>query len=184
MAAKHDRQRRTKAQRGLTLVEAMIVIAVMAIIATTAAPGLAGFIDARRLDAAATQLAADVQFTRSEALSRNRPVRLSFKSAGGASCWIVHTGPAAQCTCASGGPAVCTAGAVEIKTVAFDAAERVRVEANVGSIVFDPLHGTSTPTATLRLIDPRGRAVHHIVNVMGRVRSCSPGGVLAGWLAC
>ena len=64
------------------------------------------------------------------------------------------------------------------------AGERVRVTANVGSIAFDPLHGTSTPTGTLRLVDARGRAVHHIVNVMGRVRSCTPGGAVNGYRPC
>ena len=57
------------------------------------------------------------------------------------------------------------------------------MRANVASIAFDPLHGTSTPTGTLRLVDGRGRAVHHVVNVMGRVRSCTPAGV-PGWRAC
>jgi type IV fimbrial biogenesis protein FimT len=45
------------------------------------------------------------------------------------------------------------------------------------------MHGTSTPTGTLRLVGGRGRAVHHVVNVMGRVRSCTPAGV-PGWRAC
>lgn len=153
------------------------------IVAATAAPSLASFIDARRLDAAAHQLAADVQLVRSEAGARNRPVRLSFHAGAGSSCWVVHTGTAAQCACGSAGPAVCSGGAVEIKTVVLAAADRVAVQANVGSIVFDPLHGTASPTGTLRLIDPRGRAVHHIVNVMGRVRSCTPSSV-AGWRAC
>ena len=184
MTAKRHGFPQRLARRGLTLVETMIVIAVMAIVAGAAAPGFAGFIDARRLDAAAVQLAADVQFTRSEAVSRNRPIRLSFKSTAAASCWIIHTGAAGHCTCGKEEPAVCNAGSVEIKTVAFGAADRVRIEANVASIVFDPLHGTSTPTGTLRLIDPRGRSIHHIVNVMGRIRSCSPGGAMAGWPVC
>lgn len=184
MAAKQCSVPTRVARRGLTLVELMIVMAVMAIVATTAAPGFAAFLDARRLDAAASRLAADVHFTRSEAVSRNRPIRLSFKSTAGTSCWIVHTGPASQCTCGTQGPAICSGSATEIKTVALEAADRVRVEANVATIVFDPLHGTSTPTGTLRLVDLRGRSVQHVVNVMGRVRSCSPGGAMPGWPAC
>ena len=66
------------------------------------------------------------------------------------------------------------AAPLEIKTVVLAAADRVSVGANVASIAFDPLHGTSTPTGTLRLVDAGGRAVHHVVNVMGRVRSCTP----------
>jgi type IV fimbrial biogenesis protein FimT len=61
------------------------------------------------------------------------------------------------------------------------------VQANVASILFDPLHGTSTPTGTLRVVADSGRAVHHVVNIMGRVRTCSPAGaapVVAGYRVC
>lgn len=172
-------------QRGLTLIETAIVIAVMAIVAATVAPSLAGFIETRRLDGAATRLAADIQFVRSEAIARNRALRLSVHATANAStCWVVHTGLAAQCACADQGAAVCSGGAVEIKTVVLPAGERVALAANVGSIVFDPLHGTSTPTGTLRLVAASGRAVHHVVNVLGRVRSCSPAAAVPGYRAC
>ena len=184
MDTKHCNRRPKRSQSGISLIEAMIVVVVTAIVATTAAPSLTAFIDGRRLDAAAHALAADVQFVRTEAVARNRPIRLSFHASAATSCWVVHTGLAAQCSCADSGPAVCTGSAAEIKTVVLGAADRVVVQANVASILFDPLHGTSTPTGTLRLVDPRGRAVHHIVNVMGRVRSCTPAGAVPGWHAC
>lgn len=184
MDTKHASTATPARQHGLTLVECAVVAAVTAIVAASAAPSLAAFTDARRLDGAATRLAADIQFVRSEAIARNRALRLSFHSFSGGSCWVAHTGAAAQCTCASAGPAVCTGGASAIKTVTLPAAERVSVAANVASIAFDPLHGTSTPTGTLRLTDARGRAIHHVVNVMGRVRSCSPGAAMPAYRAC
>jgi type IV fimbrial biogenesis protein FimT len=172
-----------RGSRGFSLVEAMVVVAVIAVVATTAVPSLVAFIDGRRLDATATALAADVQFVRTEAVARNQPIRISVLDAADGSCWVVHTGPAAQCRCGATPPAVCSGDAAEIKTVVLGAADRVSVRANVASIAFDPLHGTSTPTGTLRLVDDAGRAVHHVVNVMGRVRSCTPAGV-PGWRAC
>ena len=116
---------------------------------------------------------------RSRATSRSE----SASTSAGGTCWVVHTGLAAQCRCGDAAPAVCSGGAVEIKTVVLAAADRVSVRSNVASIAFDPMHGTSTPTGTLRLVDRTGRAVHHVVNVMGRVRSCTPAGV-PGWRAC
>ena len=171
-------------QQGLTLLELAVVVAVVAIVAAAAAPSFTALIDARRLDSAATRLAADVQLARSEAIARNRPLRLSVFSGAGATCWIVHSGAAADCRCSDGAGAVCGGGARVVKSVVLAANERVSVAGNVASIVFDPLHGTSTPTGTLRVVGARGGAVHHVVNVVGRVRSCSPDGIVPGYSPC
>ena len=171
-------------QRGVTLVEACTVLAVLAVLVSTATPNLQGLIDNRRLDGAATQLATDIQFVRTEAVARNLPVRLSFHSTADGSCYVLHTGNANQCDCNASGPATCSGGARQIKTVTLTAADRVSLQTNVASVLFDPLHGTSTPTGTLRLVGQQGRAVHHVVNVMGRVRSCSPLGAMPGYRAC
>jgi type IV fimbrial biogenesis protein FimT len=176
--------RQTRNQHGVTLVEACTVVAVLAILASTAAPNLQGLIDSRRLDGAATQLATDIQFVRTEAVARNLPVRLSFHATTDGSCYVLHTGNADQCDCSAPGPATCSGDARQIKTVALTAADRVSLQTNVASVLFDPLHGTSTPTGTLRLIGQQGRAVHHVINVMGRVRSCSPLGAMPGYRAC
>ena len=171
-------------QHGITLIEACIVLAVTAIVAGSAAPGMQNLIDARRLDGAATQLATDIQFIRTEAVARNEALRLSWHAAPAGRCYVIHTGNANQCHCAEAGPAQCSGGAREVKTVTIAAAEHVGLQANVASVLFDPLHGTSTPTGTWRVIGTGGRAVHHVVNVMGRVRSCSPQAAVPGYRAC
>ncbi len=175
---------RIATQRGVTLVEACIVMAVTAVLAGTAAPGMQDLIDTRRLDGAATLLATDLQFVRTEAVARNTPVRVSFHATTEGSCYVVHTGNAAQCDCAAPGPAQCTGDAVQIKTVRVLTADHVAVQANTLSMLADPLHGTVTPTGTVRVIGANGRAVHHVVNVMGRVRSCSPLAAMPGYRAC
>src|SRR5438309_2859572 len=134
------------AQRGITLIEACMVLAISAVLIGAAVPGLQGVIDARRVNGAASQLATDLQAVRTEAVLRNQPVRLSFYSRADATCWVVHTGSAAQCACDAPGAAVCGGGATAIKTVQWPSRDHVRVQANVASMLFDPLHGTSTPT--------------------------------------
>jgi type IV fimbrial biogenesis protein FimT len=172
-------------QRGITLVEACVVMAVTTVLAGTAAPGMRGLIDTRRLDGAATQLATDIQFVRTETVARNAALRLSLHAAPGGSCYVVHSGAANQCDCdAAGGPAVCHGDAREIRTVRLADSDRVSLQGNVGSLLFDPLHGTVSPTGTLRVVGSDGRAVHQIVNVMGRVRSCSPAAAMPGYRAC
>ena len=175
---------RPAAQCGITLIEAAIVLAITAIVATSAVPSLQRVVDARRLEGAATQLAADIQFIRSEAVARNEPLRLSFHATTDGSCYVIHTGAAAECSCAAPGPAQCSGGAREIRTATLTPADRVSLQANVGSLLFDPLHGTSSPAGTLRLIGTHDRAIHHVVNIMGRVRSCSPQAAVPGYRAC
>ena len=173
-----------RGQRGLTLIEACIVLAVTGVVAGAAVPGLQQQIDARRLDGAATRLATDLQFVRTEAVARNEAVRVAFEAGAGGGCYVIHTGAAGACPCSSAGPAVCSGDALALKTVRLPATERVAMDSNVDSLLFDPVHGTSTPTGTVRLVGTRERAVHHVINVMGRVRSCSPRASVPGYRAC
>ena len=170
-------------QRGLTLVELCATCAVAAVLVSTTIPSYKSLITRKALEGRSTELAADLQFARTEAVSRNTGVRVSFRSDAGGSCYTVHTGAANACSCGSEA-ASCSAGAVAIKSVQLPAAGPVRLQANVGSMLFDPLRGTVTPTGTIRLIDRQGRAIHQVVNVMGRVRTCSPGGQVPGLRAC
>ncbi len=167
-------------QHGLTLVEACVVVAIVAVAATTATPNLQRFVEQRRLDGAATQLAASLQLARSESIARNRVVRIGRDEANG--CYVLHTGPAGSCHCASDGSATCDAGSALVGSVG--AASGIAIQGNVASMAFDPLHGTATPAGTWRVTARDGRAVHHVVNVMGRVRSCSPDAAVPGYRAC
>ena len=161
-------------QRGVTLIETSVVTAIVAVLMAVASPDLSSLIENRKLDGVASNLHTDIQFVRQEAVLRNLPVRLSFYNSGNSTCYVAHTGNHADCRCDANGAAVCAAPTQQLKFVSFSAADKVAVQANVSSILFDPLHGTSTPTGTLKVVAHSGRAVHHVVNVMGRVRTCSP----------
>jgi len=176
-----------RTQRGVTLIEASVVAAIGAITVSSAAPGFKQFIEKQRLDGIAAQLATDIQFTRAESVMRNTGLRLSVQSHAWGACYVIHSGAADQCTCKASGPAECTGGALALKTVALPAADKLTIESNVSSILFDPMHGTSTPAGTFKVIASSRRAVHHVVNLMGRVRTCSPkvdAPALAGYAVC
>lgn len=171
-------------ERGLTLIEAAVVTVIVAIAVSSVVPGFQGFIEGQRLSGAAAQLATDLQFARAEAVLRHSGLRFSVKSGDWGQCYIVHTGDPDECSCASDGPAQCSGDAKALRSVRFAAADTVALQTNVGSIRFDPLHGTCTPTGTLKVVAPSGRAVHQIVNLMGRVRSCTPHGAVSGHASC
>ncbi len=167
---------------GFTLVELVAVMAVTGIVATAAVPSLNGLVDTQRISGVATELASDLQYARAEAVQRNQGVRITFK--GDAACYVIHTGSANQCQCGTSGPAACEGDAQAIKTVSLAGTPNIGVQANVASMVFDPAHGTASPAATLRITGPQGRMVQHTVNIMGRVRSCSPLSSVSGYRAC
>jgi len=166
---------------GFTLLEVAIVCCIAAVLITLAWPGIASLIENRRLEGVASALGGDLQFARSEAIVRNEPVRFTVPSgAVGDACWLVHTGPASDCSCASG----CTGEASLLRKNMVPAAAQVRLEAPATSLHFDPQLGTCTPTGTFKLLAKSGNAVHQIVNLMGRVRTCSPRAQGGGHAAC
>jgi type IV fimbrial biogenesis protein FimT len=171
-------------QRGVTLIEVGIVIAVTAILASNAVPGMQEMLASRRLAQVASGLVDDLALVRSSAVARNQPLRMSFLARADGSCYVIHTGPAGLCDCAAAGPAVCSGPATELKTVLVRNADKVVLSSNVASMRFDPQHGTTTPTGTVRLLGGNGRELREVVNIMGRVRSCAAGSAIAGYAAC
>jgi type IV fimbrial biogenesis protein FimT len=87
--------------RGLTLMEVMVTVAIMAILLVLAVPSFNSFLARGRLTGAAEALAQDLQLAKSEALRSNADVTISF-SPGGAWCYgTVATAIACDCTVAN-----------------------------------------------------------------------------------
>lgn len=79
-------------QRGLTLVELMTVVAVIAVFASVAAPGLRGFLAGQRVKALTYDLTADLLLARNEALKRGLDVTLAPGSNGWNEGWTMRVG--------------------------------------------------------------------------------------------
>lgn len=169
--------------RGASLIEGLVAIAVLTVALGLAAPGIGKARERRHLDGIAAQLETDLQQARTLAVSMNRTVRLSFAGGAGGSCYFIHTGTPDGCACGPAG-AACPGGEV-MRSVHVDADSPVTLRANVRSMVFAPELGTVTPTATMRIEARSGTAaVHQIINLMGRVRSCTPTPGWSGYPAC
>lgn len=69
-------------QRGFTLIEAMTAVAILAILASMAGPGMSQFLAARRVEDAARRIGEDLAFARNEAVKRNSPVLMCAGASG------------------------------------------------------------------------------------------------------
>jgi len=172
-------------QRGMSLVETIIVVSLMAILVCTALPSFQEFQERYRLEGRAMELVTDIHYVRSEAVARNRGIRISFGSDPGGTCYVLHTGDEGDCDCSSNGIAQCSdPNSFMIKNVGFTTDQGVRLQANVSSMLFDRVRGTTTPAGSISLIGNSGKTLRHIVNILGRTRTCSPDGSVNGYRVC
>ncbi|NWG73629.1 MAG: GspH/FimT family pseudopilin [Rubrivivax sp.] len=130
--------------RGFTLVELMVVGALLAILLTLAAPSFTAFFAKKRIEGVAANLLTDLELARSEAVARNALVQVTF----GTGCYVIHALPATAS--ASSSATSCSATAVtigsgeqEIKRfqVASGAPFAVGAGGSLTAILFDPVRG-------------------------------------------
>ena len=76
-------------ESGFTIVEAMIVVAILAILAGMAAPSFTGLVVAQQLKSAGYDLSSSLTLARSEALTRNVNVALAPVNGDWANGWTI-----------------------------------------------------------------------------------------------
>ncbi len=178
------RSLRTIGPRGLTLIEACAALAVVGVLATAGMPSLKSTFERKTLQGLAAELAADLHLARGDAVAQQAGVRVAAHAGDGGSCVVAYTGPADGCRCGGAAAPVCEAEATALRYRFVAASSGMVVSTNVGSLRFDPRLGTATPSGTLAIASASGASVRHVVNMMGRVRSCSPGAGVSGFAAC
>jgi type IV fimbrial biogenesis protein FimT len=193
------------AQRGFTLVELMIVIAVVSVLLLLAAPSFVDFIRMQRFKAINAQLVTDLHFARSEAFSRNHDVQVVFRTpadGAGMSCYTIYidtrVDPTGTCDCTRPpGPLRCPAGVSEVRTVQITPDQGVRLwlpPAQASGFAFmhaygrlrigDAALGNVLPSFVVESALDSTRRLRNVVAVSGRPTTCAPGGAVSGVSAC
>jgi type IV fimbrial biogenesis protein FimT len=185
MSSFTTRATRPRPQRGISAIENLVAAAVVSTLAASAAGQLANWRAQLSVTEMAAALETDLQFARSQALARQQTVHWTWEQTEHGACWIVFSGPRQACRCAAAeGPPECSAQADVLRSVHLPAGHPVTLSANAKTLAFDATLGTVSPGATVRLSAPHAKTVHQVIGIMGRVRSCVPGGGLAGYRAC
>jgi type IV fimbrial biogenesis protein FimT len=174
---------RMRPTAGFTLIELMVTIAIAVILVSLAAPSFRSYNVKKKVEGTLAELASDIQFARSEAVSRNQTVRMTL----GTNCYSIH--PAVGSSATSG----CVVTGTDIRTVRVNDSSSVVVAANGGltAIDFDSVRGTASfaPTATEGLINVTSTGISSAFNFrarvteFGRVQICTSNNV-AGYSSC
>ena len=160
------------ASQGLTLLELMIAIALLAVLGTLAVPTLSARLDQQRLYGAAEALMADVNEARFEAARQGRAMHVLMQP-GSAWCWAVASD--ASCPCGQ-------AQACELRRalppdhagVLLLQAQSMRLSAT----------GLAEGAGNATLESRRGARLRVEVQALGRARICTLIGPTARYPAC
>lgn len=197
--------RRRGRASGLTLIELVIVVAIVGTLVALTAPSFKRMIDIQRLRGINAALITDLQFARAEAASRNQRVWVRFTNTGTAlTCYVILTGDATQCSCQSVVNDVCPPipgvgpGSPAIRTVRVEQSLGVTVTVPASQtqyIGFDPATGRlwnipvdiPEPAIAPFRVNVQNTAIggfQNEVELTGRPTVCSPGGLMSGVPSC
>lgn len=203
-------RRRGGAARGFTVIELMVVVALVAVILALAAPSMYDYLVRQRVAGVAAELMTDLQFARTEAVTRNRNVWVTFRTDDAAgrppmTCYTIHTlGAVGECDCRKPIGSACDAVAEiqEIKTVQLLRSTHVELQppdwpANQllfsaarglagwqGHFATDPGYTSDWHDYEVDIASARSGVLRARVNLTGRPQLCSPNGSISGVPAC
>lgn len=202
-------RQRPFSQTGVTLIELMVVVALIAIVLVLVAPSFQRLIEYQRVVSTNAMLVTDLQLARSEAATRGARVRITFAFDATKTCYTIYTyqNAGVSCDCLQSSPcAAAGAGYTEIKTTRVPLDKKVYVFPDLSTpdshgnetpweFAFEPLAGglytipLDVPydvlqTYTIRTFIDGDRELHTIVGLSGRPTVCAPAGSKMRERAC
>ena len=160
-------------QQGFTLIEAMIVVAVIAVLLAVAVPSFSDFFEKNRLKRATEAVYGLITKARAEAVIRDTDLSVSVDSG----TWCAGYAVAANCDCAETDPdvagacAVPVAGTNVLQVVDGTSFDGVNIAADFDT-TFDGIDSTAdNDTISLSV---GNWALDIRVSIYGRVRICAP----------
>ncbi len=159
---------------GFTLIEVMIVIAIISIIAALAVPSYQDMIERNRLKQAVESLKSDMQLARTRAIKRSENVIVSRKT-GNAGSWcygLARNNPSSKTSCDCTVTTTTNTAYCDIKIVSGTGFSITNMNSVDGNSTFDFRRGTIGNNGVTFSSDKYAARV--VFSAGGRVRICSP----------
>jgi type IV fimbrial biogenesis protein FimT len=156
-----NRQKNT----GMTLLEVMIVVAIIGIIVAIVAPSFGTILEKQRIKGAAEAVLADLRWARAEAIKRNKKVRVTFTT-GSSWSYTINSDPTGANTLLK------TVNGSDFPSTTLSTAS---FAGGVAYTTFDPVRGTNLNNGTATITSNNfGAGVK--ISTLGRVRICGSTG--------
>jgi type IV fimbrial biogenesis protein FimT len=189
-----------RAARGVTLIEILVALALLALLMFIGAPTMSAFLNSAKIASSAKSFAGALQTARAEAIRRNLPVdlvltntplagdiaNLAAPNAAGVN-WVVRVPAQPPAAPGTFDPAI------DAKSAQEGSAQTVQVAGTAAVITFNGL-GAATPGATFNFTNPAGgacadaagpmRCQRVVVTPGGQVRLCDPAAAVGDARAC
>ena len=159
-------------RRGFTLIEAMVVTAIVAVLVSLTWPSFGARLTHHRLTAAAEGLAQDMAETRFRAAETGQALHLSFTGAGADWCYAVARSPGCDCRGAQ---------ACQLKVVRAGDWPGIHL-AQTRDAQFDPALADA-PRGGAEFVSNQGERLRVETSPLGRPQICAPT-VVGGYRRC
>lgn len=165
-----------KLLQGLTLIEMLVVLTILAIMLTFAVPSFLSLYQEYRLTAMVEHLYQTLQFARSSAIKNNQPIYVVFQT-GDNWCYGVNASTSCSCNMANS----CTLANVATARGQDLTLSTTGLTGNI--FTFEGTHGASNVTATINFtLYGQSKSVGVRIKPLGNMQVCSS--TVSGYPAC
>lgn len=180
------------ARRGMTLIELLLSVTIVAVLVAVAVPSMYEFIMRKKVEGAADELLVDLRYARSMLAKNNRVTIVKFGKSDTDTCYVMYH-PLSQLECDCTASPVCSSvgasSAVELKTVRLPSSSRVTMTPAEGTSAKLQLEApTGLPAngsaISITIKASSGGEVRLSTSQTGRPQLCSVSGHASAYPAC